>query len=44
MALGPHIGFWMNEWVGPDVNVVGPLQMPPSDGFSLPEGSHFFGK
>ncbi|XP_027017819.1 bile acid receptor isoform X1 [Tachysurus fulvidraco] len=32
----------MNEWVGPDVNVLGPLQMPPSDGFSLPEGSHFF--
>ncbi|XP_058244313.1 bile acid receptor isoform X3 [Hemibagrus wyckioides] len=32
----------MNEWVGPDVNVVGPLQMPPNDGFSLPEGSHFF--
>ncbi|XP_060798036.1 bile acid receptor-like [Neoarius graeffei] len=32
----------MNEWAGPDVNVVGPLQMPPNDGFSLPEGSHFF--
>ncbi|KAM9480671.1 bile acid receptor isoform 2-T5 [Clarias gariepinus] len=32
----------MNDWVGPDVNVVGPLQMPPSDGFSLPDGSHFF--
>ncbi|TSK38501.1 Bile acid receptor [Bagarius yarrelli] len=32
----------MNEWIGPDVNVVGPLQMPPNDGFTLPEGSHFF--
>ncbi|XP_041746601.1 bile acid receptor isoform X2 [Coregonus clupeaformis] len=32
----------MNEWVGPDVNVVGPLQIPHSDGFQLSESSHFF--
>ncbi|XP_036441580.1 bile acid receptor isoform X1 [Colossoma macropomum] len=32
----------MNEWVGPDVNVVGPLQIPPNDGFPMPESSHFF--
>ncbi|XP_055029975.2 bile acid receptor isoform X1 [Misgurnus anguillicaudatus] len=32
----------MNEWLGHDVNVVGPLQIPPSDGFPLSETSHFF--
>ncbi|XP_030646861.1 bile acid receptor [Chanos chanos] len=32
----------MNEWVGTDVNVVGPLQIPPNDGFSLSESSQFF--
>lgn len=32
----------MNEWVCPDVNVVGPLQIPPSDDFSILEGSHLF--
>ncbi|KAG1937043.1 bile acid receptor isoform X1 [Pimephales promelas] len=32
----------MNEWVGHDVNVVGPLQIPTSDAFPLSEGSHFF--
>lgn len=35
---------WMNEWVGPDINVVGPLQLPPSDEFSISESSHFYGK
>ncbi|XP_053174838.1 bile acid receptor [Scomber japonicus] len=32
----------MNEWVGQDINVVGPLQIPPSDEFSISEGSHLF--
>ncbi|XP_004069763.1 bile acid receptor isoform X1 [Oryzias latipes] len=32
----------MNEWVGPDITVVGPLQIPPSDDFSMSEGAHFF--
>ncbi|KAM6961012.1 bile acid receptor [Aplochiton taeniatus] len=32
----------MNEWVGPDVNVGGPMQIPPSDGFPLSESSNFF--
>ncbi|XP_028814429.1 bile acid receptor isoform X1 [Denticeps clupeoides] len=32
----------MNEWVGPDVSVSGPLQIPPTDGLSLSESSHFF--
>ncbi|KAK9516857.1 hypothetical protein VZT92_024766 [Zoarces viviparus] len=32
----------MNEWVGPDINVVGPLQIPPSDEFSISESSHLF--
>uniref|UniRef100_A0A3P8SCL6 Nuclear receptor subfamily 1, group H, member 4 n=1 Tax=Amphiprion percula TaxID=161767 RepID=A0A3P8SCL6_AMPPE len=32
----------MNEWVGPDINVVGPLQIPPSDEFSISENSHLF--
>ncbi|XP_033997343.1 bile acid receptor isoform X3 [Trematomus bernacchii] len=32
----------MNEWVGPDFNVVGPLQIPPSDEFSISESSHLF--
>lgn len=32
----------MNDWVGPEVNVVGPLQVPTSDGFCLSESSHFF--
>ncbi|XP_072291278.1 bile acid receptor [Eucyclogobius newberryi] len=32
----------MNEWVGSDINVVGPLQIPPSDDFSLSESSHLF--
>ncbi|XP_029952456.1 bile acid receptor isoform X1 [Salarias fasciatus] len=32
----------MNEWVCPDINVVGPLQIPPSDDFSISEGSHLF--
>ena len=35
---------WMNEWVGPDINVVGPLQIPPSDEFSIAESAHLFGK
>lgn len=35
---------WMNEWVGPDINVVGPLEIPPSDEFSMSESSHLFGK
>ncbi|XP_054633746.1 bile acid receptor isoform X1 [Dunckerocampus dactyliophorus] len=32
----------MNEWVGPDIDVVGPLQIPPTDEFSISEGSHLF--
>ncbi|CAG5958196.1 unnamed protein product [Menidia menidia] len=32
----------MNEWVGPDINVVGPLQIPPNDEFSIAENAHFF--
>ncbi|XP_074490333.1 bile acid receptor isoform X1 [Sebastes fasciatus] len=32
----------MNDWVGPDVSVVGPLQIPPSDEFSISESSHLF--
>lgn len=32
----------MNEWVGPDINVVGPLEIPPSDEFSMSESSHLF--
>ncbi|KAM9854900.1 bile acid receptor [Aulostomus maculatus] len=32
----------MNEWVCPDINVAGPLQIPPSDEFSIPESSHLF--
>ncbi|XP_033941840.1 bile acid receptor isoform X2 [Pseudochaenichthys georgianus] len=32
----------MNEWVGLDFNVVGPLQIPPSDEFSISESSHLF--
>ncbi|KAM9808358.1 bile acid receptor [Neosynchiropus ocellatus] len=32
----------MNEWMGPDINVVGPLQIPPSDEFSIQESSHLF--
>ncbi|KAL3061746.1 hypothetical protein OYC64_009817 [Pagothenia borchgrevinki] len=32
----------MNEWVGPDFNVVGPLQIPPSDEFSISDSSHLF--
>lgn len=32
----------MNEWVGPDINVVGPLQIPPSDEFSISESPHLF--
>ncbi|XP_042351782.1 bile acid receptor [Plectropomus leopardus] len=32
----------MNEWVGPDINVVGPLQIPPSDEFLISESSHLF--
>lgn len=34
----------MNEWVGQDINVVGPLEIPPSDEFSITDNSHFFGK
>ena len=34
----------MNEWVGPDINVVGSLEIPPSDEFSISESSHLFGK
>ncbi|XP_049928534.1 bile acid receptor isoform X2 [Epinephelus moara] len=30
----------MNEWVGPDINVVGPLHIPPSDEFPISESSH----
>lgn len=32
----------MNEWVGHDINVVGPLQIPPGDEFSISESSHLF--
>ncbi|XP_041652530.1 bile acid receptor isoform X2 [Cheilinus undulatus] len=32
----------MNEWVGPDINVVGQLEIPPSDEFSISESSHLF--
>ncbi|XP_044047728.1 bile acid receptor isoform X1 [Siniperca chuatsi] len=32
----------MNEWVGPDINVVGPLEIPLSDEFSVSESSHLF--
>ncbi|XP_061532679.1 bile acid receptor isoform X1 [Phycodurus eques] len=32
----------MNEWVGSDINVVGPLQIPPTDEFSISESSHLF--
>ncbi|KAM8890762.1 bile acid receptor isoform 1-T1 [Spinachia spinachia] len=32
----------MNEWVGSDINVVGPLQIPPGDDFSISESSHLF--
>ncbi|KAM6937748.1 bile acid receptor isoform 2-T2 [Xenentodon cancila] len=35
----------MNEWVGPDINVVGPMQIPPSDDFpisEISENTHFF--
>ncbi|XP_068459532.1 bile acid receptor isoform X1 [Clinocottus analis] len=32
----------MNEWVGPDINVVGPLPIPPCDEFSISESSHLF--
>ncbi|XP_034735314.1 bile acid receptor isoform X2 [Etheostoma cragini] len=31
----------MNEWC-PDINVVGPLQIPPSDEFSISESPHLF--
>lgn len=34
----------MNDWVGPDINVVGPLEIPSSDEFSITESSHLFGK
>lgn len=34
----------MNEWVGPDINVAGPLEMPPSDEFSISESTHLFGE
>lgn len=42
--IGTQRPSWMNEWVGPDINVVGPLQIPPSDEFSMSESSHLFGK
>ncbi|XP_029010421.1 bile acid receptor isoform X2 [Betta splendens] len=32
----------MNEWVGSNLNVVGPLQLPPGDDFSIADGSHLF--
>ncbi|TNN00600.1 hypothetical protein fugu_011846 [Takifugu bimaculatus] len=34
----------MNEWVGQDIDVVGPLEIPPSDEFSITDtdNSHFF--
>ncbi|XP_013860943.1 bile acid receptor isoform X2 [Austrofundulus limnaeus] len=32
----------MNEWVGSELNVVGPLQIPPNDEFSISESAHFF--
>uniref|UniRef100_H3D3M0 Nuclear receptor subfamily 1, group H, member 4 n=1 Tax=Tetraodon nigroviridis TaxID=99883 RepID=H3D3M0_TETNG len=32
----------MNEWVGQDINVVGPLEIPPSEEFSITDNSHFF--
>lgn len=36
----------MNEWVGQDINVVGPLEIPTNDEFSITDthNSHFFGK
>lgn len=34
----------MNEWVGQDMNVVGPLEIPPSEEFPITDNSHFFGK
>lgn len=32
----------MNDWVGTDINVVGQLDIPPSDDFSISESSHLF--
>ncbi|XP_061578108.1 bile acid receptor isoform X2 [Cololabis saira] len=35
----------MNEWVGPDINVVGAMQIPPGDDFpisEISESTHFF--
>ncbi|XP_017278444.1 bile acid receptor isoform X2 [Kryptolebias marmoratus] len=32
----------MNDWVGSETSVVGPLQIPPSDEFSISESVHFF--
>ncbi|XP_008409681.1 bile acid receptor isoform X1 [Poecilia reticulata] len=32
----------MNEWDGPEINMVGPLQIPSSDEFSISESTHFF--
>ncbi|XP_061825275.1 bile acid receptor isoform X1 [Nerophis lumbriciformis] len=32
----------MNEWAGPDIDVVGPLQIPHADEFSITESSHLF--
>lgn len=42
--VGAQRPSWMNEWVGQDINVVGPLEIPPSDEFSITDNSHFFGK
>lgn len=35
---------FMNEWVGHDIGVVGPLQIPPTDEFAITDNSHLFGK
>uniref|UniRef100_A0A8C6WGX1 Nuclear receptor subfamily 1, group H, member 4 n=1 Tax=Neogobius melanostomus TaxID=47308 RepID=A0A8C6WGX1_9GOBI len=32
----------MNEWVGPDINVVGAFQIPTNDDYSVSESSHLF--
>lgn len=43
-CVGAQRPSWMNEWVGPDINVAGPLEMPPSDEFSITESTHLFGE
>lgn len=44
LFVGAQRPSWMNEWVGQDINVGGPLEIPPSDEFSITDNSHFFGK